>query len=71
MDDLERQYVFVGVSHFEYLKYWYRQDLPKNMWKWSLASGVKATAGFTAVSKKGRRSAAETPDGLPCELYDV
>ena len=52
MDDLERQYGFVGGSHFEHLKYWYRQDLLKNMWKWALASRVKATAGFTAVSKK-------------------
>ena len=52
MDGLERQYGFVGGSHFEYLKYWYRQGLPKNMWKWTLASRVKATAGFTAVSKK-------------------
>ena len=52
LEALEQRYAFVGGSHYQYLRYWHRSDLPNQMWLWALASEAKGIAGFTAVAKK-------------------
>ena len=50
--EIEERYGFVGGSHDQYIAYWLRDDVPKSMWHWDVASAARATSGFTAVLKK-------------------
>ena len=40
------------MSFEEVKKYFMRDDLPTNLWRWELFSSVKALAGFSCVGKK-------------------
>jgi hypothetical protein len=53
LEEITSQYGFVGGSHFEYLRYFHRSDLPPSMWRWHLFSDVKAIWGFLNCVKKG------------------
>jgi len=49
---IEQRYAFVGGSREEYLRYLWRPDLPRDMWRLRPASEAKAVAGLSAVPKK-------------------
>ena len=50
--ELEEQFGFVGGDIAEYVKYFHRSDLPRDMWVWRLEGEVKAVGGFSTVEKK-------------------
>ena len=52
MADIEDHYAFVGGPLEEYIRYFKRPDLPRNMWTWGLEDSVKAVCGFSVVGKK-------------------
>ena len=54
-DALEQQYGFLGGTMENYIAYFNRDDLPSNLWKWTLQEDIKATAGFSVVEKKSGR----------------
>ena len=52
LSEIERQYVFVGGAHSEYVRYLHRSDLPSQMWRIRPAREARAYAGFSGVLKK-------------------
>ena len=50
-NSIEEKYCFIGGTENEYIKY-LALDRAKPLWKWSLASRVKAYTGFATILKK-------------------
>ena len=52
LDEMHRQYAFVGGSLDQDIAYFKRSNLPNNMWTWRHLSQCKAIGGFSVVPKK-------------------
>ncbi|CAK0868950.1 unnamed protein product [Prorocentrum cordatum] len=50
--ELEQQYGFAGGSEEKYARYFLRQDIAPNLWKFGFREDVRAIAGFSVVPKK-------------------
>ena len=50
--EISEQYGFIGGSMEEFVSYFQRPDLPKQMWRWAPWASCRAVAGFTVVPKK-------------------
>jgi len=70
LSEIERQYVFVGGAHSEYVRYLHRSDLPSQMWRIRPAREARAYAGFSGVLKKdGTYSSTKTFNVLRHQRY--
>ena len=69
-EGLADQYVFVGGTEAEYIRY-FQRPLPSNMWHWGLASEVKAIAGFSVVPKKDLPETVKTSHAVRGQLLVV
>jgi hypothetical protein len=58
LEALEQRYAFVGGSHYQYLRYWHRSDLPNQMWLWALASEAKRHSWVHSSCQEVRGSTA-------------
>ena len=52
LKELESRFSFVGGSYNEYVKYFFRPDLPRGLWSFRPLSEAHAIAGFSAVREK-------------------